>query len=302
MDKKVFGSIVLSAVIVLAIFCLGYTLGSTLNTFYPIYYEASVYNNIIYSILIVLIFGFILVGFFTAGFIRKKKLNLSDQGDILECGLCFSILISLILLLVAFLTSNNYKDPKIMILFVFYSVLGGLIGFFLMSLGIILGIKTYVKRINQKRQKDLFLPFFFLLVLIIGLSIWQIGSMSNSYELDNPPHWGYGFIKLQPLTPSISYNTSGNFTAIFTNAFNGPITINSVFVNETYLGNMSCNGSIIGNRTTERGKTFRMAFSCPKKADGEAYDLLVTINYTGTLQGKQKVLTDRGHIKDQVGY
>ena len=90
---------------------------------------------------------------------------------------------------------------------------------------------------------------------------------------------------------------------MFANKFNVLITVNSVAINETSDEmNIPCNGTIIGNRNIEPDKNFGVAFSCPNKEAGEAYVLIVTINYTCTVDGKTKDLIDRGYIKGQGGY
>jgi hypothetical protein len=107
-----------------------------------------------------------------------------------------------------------------------------------------------------------------------------------------------GWVKMQPLTPRIAYqNTS--FTASFTNALSTAINLTGITMNETISG-IQCN-SVKSSpdvlSSVKAGETFTVTGVCPQKVDGDAYDLIVKINYCTSMGGITTNHTDTGHIK-----
>lgn len=134
---------------------------------------------------------------------------------------------------------------------------------------------------------------------IFFLVIWQSG-VFNEGQCECVQ---MGFVKLQPLTSSVSYrNTS--FTGAFTNALGTSVTLNNVTVNETIAG-AECNVGITDvdpniGKPVKAGGTFTInANDCPSKSDGDSYDIVVFFQYATTMGGITTNHTDSGHIKGQ---
>jgi hypothetical protein len=109
-----------------------------------------------------------------------------------------------------------------------------------------------------------------------------------------------GFVKIQPLMPAISYRNT-NFNASFTNTFGTAINLTGITINETISGTL-CNPVTSSPEIfslVKAGGTITVTGVCPQKADGEAYDMVVTISYNATLSGITTNHTDTGHIKGQ---
>ena len=150
----------------------------------------------------------------------------------------------------------------------------------------------YRKKI--KNQQNI---VFFLLIIIVLAQFNFVGSeRQGSDRLVTT-----GFIKIQPLTPSIAYrNTS--FTASFTNALGNTINLTDITMNET-ISLIPCNlvkpsPAIPSN--VKVGGTFTLTGVCPQKKDGEAYDMLISIKYNATMGGITTNHRDTGHIKGEA--
>jgi hypothetical protein len=152
---------------------------------------------------------------------------------------------------------------------------------------------------KEKTNKDdrlfslgtaLAVTLFIILIIGVLFSTYQ-SSTSGSVII-------FGFVKVQPLTPSIAYrNTS--FTAAFTNALSTAINLTGITMNET-ISDLQCN-SVKSSpdvlSLVKAGGTFTVTGVCPQKADGDSYDLVVTIRYNATMGGITTNHTDTGHIK-----
>lgn len=138
-----------------------------------------------------------------------------------------------------------------------------------------------------------------LVVMIVGVVLWQLGV----FNVGQGNLVTTGFVKMQPLTPSIAYRDD-TFTASFTNALGTTIKLNNVTINETISG-IACEVNAADvtpalTQSVKAGGTFTVIPStCPAKTDGEAYDLVVTIQYAATMGGITTNHTDAGHIKGQ---
>lgn len=109
-----------------------------------------------------------------------------------------------------------------------------------------------------------------------------------------------GFFNIRPIISGIYYQGS-NLTATFNNSFGEAIRLDEITLNETILG-AQCNLVMSSPplvSSVKAGETFTVSGVCPQKADGEAYDLIVKINYRTSMGGITTNHTDTGHIKGQ---
>jgi subtilase family serine protease len=109
-----------------------------------------------------------------------------------------------------------------------------------------------------------------------------------------------GFVNINPIISGIYYRGS-NLTAMFSNSLGEAIRLDEVTLNETISG-VQCNLVMSSPpllSSVKAGETFTVTGVCPQKVDGEAYDLIVKINYSTSLAGITANHTDAGHIKGQ---
>jgi len=106
---------------------------------------------------------------------------------------------------------------------------------------------------------------------------------------------GPGFVKMQPLTPSIAYR-GGNFTASFTNALGTTVKIVRLGMIEGVSGK-KCRIKQLENKTIKAGGMFTLIAACPEKEDGEPYEIGVEITYNATMGGITTTHIDRGAIR-----
>jgi hypothetical protein len=149
-----------------------------------------------------------------------------------------------------------------------------------------------------------------LVVMIVGVVLWQLGV----FNVGQGNLVTTGFVKMQPLTPSIAYRNM-SYRSSFTNALGTTVKICNVTLTESISGTacpagsmtVSADGTATNNLTAgtyypaiKAGGTFAVINpACPKKADGEAYDLVVVIQYNATMGGITTQHTDTGHVKGQ---
>ena len=149
-----------------------------------------------------------------------------------------------------------------------------------------------------------------LVVMIVGVVLWQLGV----FNVGQGNLVTTGFVKMQPLTPSIAYRNQ-SFRGSFTNALGTTIRLYSVNLTESIAGTALCplasqtvsaDGTGTNNLSAtlfpsiKAGGTFTIVNpGCPVKADGESFDLVVVIGYTATMGGISTNHTDTGHIKGQ---
>jgi len=133
-----------------------------------------------------------------------------------------------------------------------------------------------------------------LVVMIVGVVLWQLGV----FNVGQGNLVTTGFVKMQPLTPSIAYRDR-NFTGSFTNALGTTVRLGNITINETIMGQPCTVSPLLNGTSVKAGGTFTVNAVCPSKADGESYDLVVTIPYAATMGGITTNHTDTGHIKGQ---
>jgi hypothetical protein len=136
-----------------------------------------------------------------------------------------------------------------------------------------------------------------LVVMIVGVVLWQLGV----FNVGQGSIVVTGFVKMQPLTPSIVYRDE-NFSASFTNALGTSIRLGNITLLESIYP-QNCTGSLahLSALTVKAGGTFTVnGTGCPPKADGDPYDMIVTIPYLATMGGITSQHTDIGHVKGQA--
>jgi hypothetical protein len=178
------------------------------------------------------------------------------------------------------------------------SILAGIIG---------LGLYVYlIKNFYETDWKNALLAFIIVFaasviigvilfaLMFFGVIFWQLG-MFSAGQSDTVVT---GFVKMQPLTPSMEYSGS-KFTAAFVNAAGTTATITDVSVRESISGT-DCSVESLKGQPVRAGSTFTVLGDCGQKSPGEAYDLVVTITYSATIGGISTTHTDTGQIKGQV--
>ena len=117
-----------------------------------------------------------------------------------------------------------------------------------------------------------------------------------SQALYDPESEG-GFVKMQPLHPSIAYQNR-NFTISFNNALDAPVRIERLGMKEEISGE-KCNINPLQEKTVKAGGTFTLLAECPPKSDGESYSIGIEIGYRSVEGEEMPVKTERGAIKGQ---
>jgi hypothetical protein len=107
-----------------------------------------------------------------------------------------------------------------------------------------------------------------------------------------------GFARMQPLTPSMTYQNTGFFVS-FTNEHGTTIKLKEIILWEAISGATchSVTSSPAIFSSVKAGRIFNVTAVCPQKRDGEAYDMIITINYNATMSGITTTYNDTGHIK-----
>jgi hypothetical protein len=131
-------------------------------------------------------------------------------------------------------------------------------------------------------------------LMFFGVVFWQLG-VFNAGQGDMVVT---GFVKMQPLMPTIAYHGS-KFTASFTNAAGTTASITDISVKESISGT-DCPVEPLKGQSIRAGGTFTIKGDCGQKNAGESYDLVVTITYSATIGGISSTHTDTGHIKGQA--
>jgi hypothetical protein len=159
---------------------------------------------------------------------------------------------------------------------------------------------------RERKQRFKSKKFFVgsILTILAALSVFFLVIwLSGYFNVGQCECVQTGFVKMQPLTPSIAYRNT-NFIATFTNALGTTVTLNNVTVNETITGE-ECNVGITDvdpniGKPVKAGGTFTInANDCPPKSDGDSYDIVVSFQYATTMGGIKTNHTDTGHIKGQ---
>ena len=136
----------------------------------------------------------------------------------------------------------------------------------------------------------------FLMVVAFFAQLNLVETRGNSYGSGHASVI-IGFVKLEPLRPGFTY-LNGSFSAQFENKAKVKIILVDSDMRET-LTNQTCALSTeIAGYSVEPGQNFTLKSSdCPKKADWEPYDILLSIRYNSTVDGITTTHTETGHIK-----
>ena len=206
------------------------------------------------------------------------------------------ILLSIVLLAVAFVPS--FLIPG-----------GSLITMLLLILMCFIELVLYVyliKNFYEVDWKTAVLAFVIVIVastivgailyglLFFGVVFWQLGV----FNAGQGNMVVTGFVKMQPLTPSVAYSGS-KFTASFTNALGASVRITDLRLKESISGT-DCSVEPLEGQTIRPGGTFTLKADCGQKNAGDAYDLAITISYSDTMGGITTTHTETGHIKGQA--
>jgi hypothetical protein len=130
------------------------------------------------------------------------------------------------------------------------------------------------------------------LALIVFLAFLLYSLTSQHTSPINP-----GWKKIEPLLLSIHYK-GDTFSGSFVNKLDTSIKVNSVSLNETIMGQTCFADSPDMGSEVKSGGTFILSgINCPHKEDGEAYDMLIIIEYKTTAGVTTTDHKDMGHIR-----
>ena len=225
------------------------------------------------------------------------KLEKQDRSTAVKTAAVYSI-VSIVLSAVAFLPSLFLPGGPLitMLLLVLFAIVG-------------LGLYIYlIKRFYEVEWKTALLAFliafvasivisivlYVLLVLvgmILGVALWQLGVFNvgqGGTEI-------IGFVKMQPLSPSVEYRGS-RFNVAFVNALGAAVNITDIDVKESLSGT-TCSVEPLKDQSVRAGNTYVVTGDCGQKNEGDLYDLVFTISYSAKVGGISTTHADTGHIK-----
>ena len=169
----------------------------------------------------------------------------------------------------------------------------GILVMLLWVLGEALGIgitAVAASRGKPIKNQPVLILFLLLIIVLAQFNMFGNASRSNNHLIVT------GFVKMQPITPSVDY-VGRNFNASFVNIVDRTISFRAITLNET-ITNKECLivAPKIGDQV-KSGGTFNVAGICPQKTDGEAFDMIVRITYNALMEDVNVTHTDNGHIK-----
>ena len=116
-----------------------------------------------------------------------------------------------------------------------------------------------------------------------------------------------GFLRMQPLTPTISYKSDGPYTVTLTNALGTTMNVTTVSLGDDAsenCGSISVNDESFadgkGNVRVKSGQIITIKATCPEKSAGDTYDVSLSIDYSATMGGIVTSHKETGHIKGIV--
>lgn len=157
--------------------------------------------------------------------------------------------------------------------------------------------------------------------MVFGVVLWQLGIFNAGHGVGGPTYGEHipvittsGWIALQPLSPSISYDSSGQkVTVSFANAVGTKINITGIKVNEKLSDSsgVSCTASVGGvpdsqlstrNVVVPPGSMFTIDATCTgaDRKRSDPYELSITIQYTSVIGGKATTHSESGTIRGVV--
>ena len=161
---------------------------------------------------------------------------------------------------------------------------------------------------KEKKTRSMMLSIYgwaFVIVLIVGLVLWQLGS--------SPPMGSIvvtGFSKLKPLAPSIAYIASnGEFTVSFVNTIGTNITITNASVTDKLDESVIWSRPLINDvdpttnpQTMRAGSTFKLDANDngAGRYEGDPFDLEITITYEMVMDGIKISHMETGRIRGPI--
>jgi hypothetical protein len=247
-----------------------------------------------------------ITGFLSVYLFKREKGSLTYKvllSLIAILALANALLSALLPFILRLFDRYSYYSPAEYIqeysLMIAFSLLIGFIFSFLgCAFGAILGASAFSEKEEKHRMhlgKILFVTLGVLAVFVFIILFFMFAPQRNDGYIVTT-----GFVKIQPLTPSVWYG-GRNFSASFTNALGTTIRINGITLNETIAGSNCYPLDDLAGTSVKAGGTFTLKSSgCPVKADGESYDMIVSIQYNATMGGITTNRTDAGHIKGEA--
>jgi len=132
-----------------------------------------------------------------------------------------------------------------------------------------------------------------ILAAIIILS--QINLLRAELDVKSSSIAYTGFSHLQPVISSVSYKNDA-FKTNMKNTLDSGIEIRGVSVTDA-VSKEACSSVDFPRSEVGPGKTLTLGGSCPEKLKNEAYDLLISVNYTTVSRGITINSIESGHIK-----
>jgi hypothetical protein len=186
----------------------------------------------------------------------------------------------------------------------FFLINGGfLVTMLFMVLMVLIGLGLYVyliKKFYAVDWKNAILVFvivfianiIFSVILIgtVGVIMWQLGI----FNLGQSDTVVTGFVKLIPLTQSVTYSGS-RFVVSFNNALGTTVNITNVSVKESLSGT-ECSVEPLERKSVLDGYTFTVKGDCGQKNVGDAYHFVFTITYSASKGGVVSSHTESGLI------
>ena len=161
---------------------------------------------------------------------------------------------------------------------------------------------------KEKKTRSMMLSIYgwvFVIVLIVGLVLWQLGS--------SPPMGSIvvtGFSKLKPLAPSVAYTgANGNFTVFFSNALDTHVKIINASVTDKLDESVVWSRPLINDvypttnpQIIASGDSFKLDASDngAGRHEGDPFDLEITIQYTSVIGGIKTKHRETGRIRGPI--
>ena len=142
-----------------------------------------------------------------------------------------------------------------------------------------------------------------LIVLVVGLALWQMGVFKTGQELPTRTGW----VNLQPIPSAIAYSSStGTFSVSLINTVGTPIRINNVNMTDQYQPATTCNNIMIDGVvftppvTVSKGDAFKVSGNCGTRQAQDRFNMNINIDYTVVLDNKETARTENGFIEGPV--
>ncbi len=131
-----------------------------------------------------------------------------------------------------------------------------------------------------------------LVVMIVGVVLWQLGV----FNAGQGSPVATGFVRLQPMMPSVAYYGGDKFNATFTNNAGTTIRLMTISLNETVAGG-NCTVTVPTSSVIAGGVFSISATGCPSVDTGASYNLKTVITYNSSLAGITTSHTETGYIR-----